>query len=241
MKNYLSYGGGVNSVAMYLLLCDEGIDFEPIFVNHGTDYPETYEYFDMFSEWADKKGYPKITILNPIVQGSDTLYNHCLKYKMVPSIMNRWCTSKWKIRPIMKYCETPCFQNIGIDFGERKRARISTNKGVENRYPLIEHELCRDDCKDIIKRHGLPVPMKSGCYICPFQRVSQWKELRMKHPDLFCQAEQLEKLNMDYRKSIGKKPLFLNEYPKARLRNVVEEKQLNLFPEYDYPPCQCML
>ena len=44
MKEYLSFGGGVNSTALMLLLLDEGIEFESVFVNHGGDYPETYEY-----------------------------------------------------------------------------------------------------------------------------------------------------------------------------------------------------
>lgn len=35
MKNYLSFGGGVNSVALYLLMEDMGIEFEAVFVNHG--------------------------------------------------------------------------------------------------------------------------------------------------------------------------------------------------------------
>lgn len=241
MKNYLSYGGGVNSVAMYLLFVEDERDFEPVFINHGTDWPETYEYFDMFSEWAEKKGYPAITLLSPVVQGSNTLFEHCEKYKMVPSMMNRWCTSNWKVMPLINYVDKPCFQNIGIDWGERKRAKISTSKGIENRYPLIEAEIDREGCKEIIKRHGLPVPMKSGCFICPYQRVSQWKDLRRRHPDLFCKAQQLEKLNIDYRIERGKKPLYLNQWPKATLASIVEERQMMLFPEDEYPPCQCGL
>jgi len=40
MKNYLSHGMGVNSTALMLLLADEGIEFESVFVYHGGDYPE---------------------------------------------------------------------------------------------------------------------------------------------------------------------------------------------------------
>jgi len=42
MKEYLSFGAGVNSVALYLLLQEKGIDFEAIFVNHETDLPEDF-------------------------------------------------------------------------------------------------------------------------------------------------------------------------------------------------------
>jgi len=39
MKKYLSYGGGVDSTAMMLMLLDQGEEFEAIFVDHETDYP----------------------------------------------------------------------------------------------------------------------------------------------------------------------------------------------------------
>jgi hypothetical protein len=237
MHNYMSYGGGVNSVAMYLLLAGEGSEFEPIFVNHGTDYPETYEYFEMFSEWIDRRGYPAITVLRP----AETLYDYSMKFRMVPSMMNRWCTRIFKLDLINGYIATPCFQNIGIDWGERKRAKISTNKGVENRYPLIEHEIDREGCKEIIRKAGLPVPMKSGCFICPYQRVAQWKYLRREHPDLFCRASELERINIEYRKECGKKPLYLNQWPKATLGSIVDEKQMRLFEVDEYPPCACGL
>ncbi|RLC23031.1 MAG: hypothetical protein DRH93_08360 [Deltaproteobacteria bacterium] len=58
MKNYLSFGGGVNSVAMMLLLLDQKAEFEAIFVDHETDWPETYEYFDMFQKWLKDHGLP---------------------------------------------------------------------------------------------------------------------------------------------------------------------------------------
>ena len=42
MRSYLSYGGGVNSVALYIDLTLRGYDFEATFVDHGCDWPETY-------------------------------------------------------------------------------------------------------------------------------------------------------------------------------------------------------
>ena len=37
MRNYLSFGGGVNSTAMLLLLLDEGWEFEAVYVDHGAE------------------------------------------------------------------------------------------------------------------------------------------------------------------------------------------------------------
>ena len=241
MKNYLSFGGGVNSVAMYLHLMDQGINFEAIFVDHGTDWPETYEYVEMFQGWLKDRERDPIRILKPLVTGYSNLYDYCLHYSIVPSFMFRWCTAKFKLRAIYKDIETPCLMMIGIDAGEAKRVKISSESGVENRWPLIEADITRAECEKIILAHGLPVPQKSGCFICPYQRPAQWKELRIRHPDLFCKAERLEKKNMEYRKSKGKKPLFLCQSPKASLRTIIKEKQVQVFKQDEYPPCECGL
>jgi len=247
MKKYLSFGGGVNSVAMMLMMLDQKQEFEAIFVDHETDYPETYEYFNMFQDWLVKNGHKEVKIIKPNEkrlkadkQGYSNLYDYFYSYSMVPSGFHRICTAKFKLNPIYEYVETPCFMLLGIDWGEVKRAKISTNKGIENRWPLIENEIDRQGCKDIIKAHGLPVPIKSGCYICPFQKRQQWIELRRNHPDLFCKAQQLEQRNMEYRKSRGKKPLTLSPTKKS-LKSLVDENQMNLFEQDNYPPCQCGL
>lgn len=265
MKKYLSFGGGVNSVAMMLMLLDQKEDFEAIFVDHGTDWPETYEYFEMFQEWLKDHGHDPITVLKPDVQGYGNLYDYYWKYKMVPSFMYRICSDKFKVRVVHKYVEKPCFMLIGFDTDEQKRAKISITKGIENRFPLLENEVSRDGCKKIIADHGLPIPMKSGCYICPYQRQNQWAELRTKHPGLFCQATKIEKRNMDERTRFNKeliilavryanaihpimilsllegRKVFALSASKKTIPALVNEDQLNLFEQDNYPPCQCGL
>jgi hypothetical protein len=50
----------------------------------------------------------------------------------------------------------------------------------------------RTDCRAIIATEGLPVPPKSGCYLCPFQSQGTWKRLAIAHPDLADNALALE-------------------------------------------------
>lgn len=71
-KEYLSFGGGVNSVALYLLLEQKGVEFEAIFVNHETDYPETYEYVDYLRD----QGF-KITEIKPNYEGYSKKKDYC--------------------------------------------------------------------------------------------------------------------------------------------------------------------
>lgn len=234
MKNYLSFGAGVNSVALYLLMQDMGIEFEAVYLDHGTDWPETREYVEMF-----RKKFP-LTVLAPEYKGHATIIGYCQQHKVTPSLQFRWCTGKFKTRPFERYVTSPCFVHLGIDAGEQHRARMSSVGGRENRYILIEEGIDRDGCKQIIKDHGLPVPRKSGCFICPFQRAAQWRELRRNHPDLFCMAQQLETAQNEQRIALGKPLMWYRDKP---LRAIANEKQSALpgFESMEYPPCQCGL
>jgi hypothetical protein len=236
LKNYLSMGFGVNSVALYLLMQDLGIEFEAIFINHGSDWPETYEYADYFID----SGRP-VTVVIPEYMGASTLLEYCQKKRMTPNRMRRWCTDQFKVRPLLKHMQKPCFSHIGIDAGESHRAKISSNSGIEQRYLLIEHGIDRQGCVDLIKNHGLKIPMKSGCFFCPFQRIGQWRALRRKHPDLFCTAQSLEKNENEARAERGKNPHYVvgKNMP---LENLINDKQTIIegFGN-EYPPFQCGL
>jgi len=240
MKNYLSFGGGVNSVALYLLMQDLGIEFEAVFVDHGGDWPETYEYVDYFIG----TGRP-VTILKPVVSGKNNLVEYCDNYRMIPSRFVRWCTQKWKVAPLNSYFKRPCFSHIGIDAGEAHRAKISTNDGIEKRYLLIEHEMDRNACIRLIESKGLKNPGKSGCWFCPFQRTSQWRRLRRKHPELFCKAIQMEENQNIGRIERGKeKPFFFREGTPLRMligEDILNQKALPGMEDLEYPPCQCGL
>lgn len=231
MKKYLSYGGGVNSTAMLLLLHDEKEDFESIYVNHGCDWPETKEYVKYIS------GRYPIKVLKCNVEGFDNLYEYSWHHKMIPSRARRWCTAKFKVNVINNYVEKPCFSLIGFSIDEDHRAKISSENGIENRFPLIERGIDRKRCIKIIQEHDLPVPIKSGCWFCPFQRVEQWRKLRRKHPNLYCEAKALEDREIKARRAINKGPLYLQKKP---LDKVVNESQEVLFDEMK-PPCHCGL
>lgn len=227
----------MNSTAMLLLLLDEGWEFESVYVDHGCDWPETRDYVQMMVE-----KYP-ITILKPQVRRHkhgkvyESLYDYCLDARITPSMKFRWCTKEFKVLVIEDYTTKPCFQLIGIDAGESHRAKFSCVNGVENRFPLIEYDIDRKGCIEIIKKHGLPVPMKSGCYFCPFQRGDQVRLLRRKHPELFCRMKKIEDQVVEKMARRGKPPHYIYRQP---LDVIVNERQSVMWPEMK-PPCTCGL
>lgn len=190
MKQYLSFGGGVNSTAMTLLLQDQGIDFEAVFVDTGNEWPETYEYLNYLRDegWA-------FTWLKPDVESTQSLYDYLLKYRILPSIFVRCCTSKFKTGPFNKYIEKPCTVFIGYDYGEYKKRHLRDKEDIIYKLPLVDYRMTRRACIGYIKKHGLRVPPKSGCWFCPFQGVKGFKRLRNTHPELYQRAIELEEAN----------------------------------------------
>jgi len=211
VKKYLSFGAGVNSTALLLLLKERGEEFETIFVDTGVELPETYEYID----YLKLKGF-EITILKPKVKGKngkfyDNLYKYCYDHKFLPSIFLRWCTYRFKLIPIWEYVEKPCMMYIGISYDEKHRTSKKgyydkKAKGIKPVYPLVEWKITRHDCIRIIKEHGLKIPEKSGCWLCPFQSKKRLLWLRNKHPELFQKIVELEKRRGD-RHSLKEKPI----------------------------------
>jgi len=198
MKIYLSHGMGVNSTALMLLLEDFGIEFENVFIDVGVEHPETYEYL----EYLQEQGY-EITILKPNVEGFDNLYEYCKHRRIVPGQFQRWCTDKFKIRTLREYIQTPAISFIAIDSGEQHRAfKKPIKQGVIHAYPLIDYRIDRRKCIKIIKEHGLKVPRKSGCWLCPFATKSEIRQLYLNYPDLYEKRKEIESLALN--KSGGK-------------------------------------
>ena len=249
MRRYVSCGGGVNSTAMIICMLNEGIEFdEIIFADTGAEWPETYEYIDYFTkEYLSKRGYV-VTIITSQGLGvrNESLLEHYQRLSIIPHRVRRSCTSDWKIKPLHRYYQTPCVQYLGIDAGEAHRAKPSRNDEIVSEFPLVEAGIDRKECERIIRKDGLCLPKKSGCYFCPFARIGQFKELYQSHPGLFNIVLDLEKAHeekfnqgKEVKYYIKDKPMW--EYAerfKAELE--AEDMQLELWDDpQDSMNCLC--
>lgn len=235
MKHYLSFGGGVNSTALMLLLLDRGVEFEAVYADHGADWPETREYVKML----DRLGYP-ITWLET-TRGDLSLYGYYWQYRMIPQRTVRACTRLYKLVPLSAYMTVPCVVYVGIASDEAHRIPrliAGQRKGEEKLFPLADEGIDRKGCIEIIGAHGLRVPMRSGCFICPNQRRSQWIYLRTVHPELYCRAKALEDRCNERMRELEREPFYLADRP---LDQVAMDEQSDLFGERDMRPCLCEL
>lgn len=199
-KYILSYGGGVNSVALlfYLLEHNKPLD-EVVFADTGGEIPETYQHIEIIKKILDDNN---ITFTKVKVK-SDLLYERCEKREVIPSQIWRWCTRDLKIRPIhAHYRNLKCdiFQYLGISYEERDRKKDSNKEYIKNLFPLIDEKITRDNCIDIISKNGVKLPSRSGCFFCPFNTISRWVEIYKNHKHLYEKAMSLEENSKFYPK-----------------------------------------
>lgn len=192
VHHVLSFGCGVNTVALMIHLVDNELPFdEAVFADTGGELPETYAYLPIASEYLKTHGKKLIIVRSK----NGALFDTCSRRRVVPSQVWRWSTRDYKITPIHAYYRSiggHINQYVGIAYDEITRMKGSNEPFITTLFPLVDAKLTRADCVRIIESEGLPVPPKSGCYFCPFNNLERWRELSHAHPELYRKAMRLE-------------------------------------------------
>ncbi|MBF0488456.1 MAG: phosphoadenosine phosphosulfate reductase family protein [Nitrospirae bacterium] len=234
VMNIVSYGGGVNSTAMTIFLINKSeVPDLIVFCDTGAELPATLEYVNYFSTWLKDNAGIEITTIRKDGEG---LYDYCFRKRLVPMRQYRWCTSDWKIKPFDRYLkqfEGDKIVYIGYDAGEdgRVTSALSNYKKYKRPtqvFPLHEADIDREGCINIIKVEGLRLPLKSGCFICPFTKKSAFREMKRNNPSLFQKA-------LDLEANCASGHVLRQGHPLTEIDNQCE---LNF--DYDTPqPCGC--
>lgn len=245
MTYWLSYGAGVNSTALLVLLVEGRLpQFDPwrvVFADTRDEKDATYAYIrDVVTPYLAAHGraletvYPKEGVLERWerlgVTGSRTL---------------RTCTSHGKRDPIEDHIAANGGgeQLIGIDAGELHRARPSRpGDPFPKHYPLVDLDIDRDGCEAVIRAAGLCVPPKSGCWHCPFLRVGAVLALAREQPERFARIEALEVRSIEmHPPGPGIVRAQWSDRPARywRERAADEGRQVPLFERDPEMPCAC--
>lgn len=117
----------------------------------------------------------------------------------------RQCTSEYKLAPINRKVRellgaaAPDYRRVPkgrvaeqwIGFSTDEIIRVSDNNGVSyvrKRYPLLELDMSRRDCRAWLDARGWGDTAKSACIGCPYHGNAQWRELRDNSPEEFADA-----------------------------------------------------
>jgi hypothetical protein len=199
-----AYGGGTNSTALLIEYVNRGMKVDLIiFSDTGAERPETYSFIDLFSQWLVDNNMPPITIVHP----NYTLESDCLRRKRLPALAYgfKTCSLQFKRQPQEKFMNNipaakmlwksggKVIKLMGYDAGEKGRALgKSGDEKYDCHYPLIDWDIWRDDCLEIIHDAGLPQPGKSSCFFCPSMKKREIMALVKDHPDLLQRALVIE-------------------------------------------------
>jgi len=199
-RSILSYGAGVNSTALMIILLDQKRPLdEVVFADTGAERPETYQYLKTARTYLHGHNVP----FQIVRSSSGSLYETCVRRRVIPSMVWRWCTRDYKIVPIYAYYRSlhaHINQYIGLAYDEIERMKDSKAAYVTNVYPLIDQQVTRAGCVHIIEQAGLPVPVKSGCYFCPFNSIEKWREIYRDQRSLYWKAAKLEETSKHFPK-----------------------------------------
>jgi len=202
----VAFGAGWNSTAMLIGMADRGIHVDAtLFSDTSAELPHTYRHVERMSDWCVKHALPQVTVVR--VSG-ENIEQNLLRRKALPSVAYgpkfKTCSQRFKIEPQEKWCNNwPRAREawdrgeliekcVGFDLDEPQRAKPFRDAKYVNRYPLIEWEWGLEECREAIRRAGLPSPGKSSCFFCPNRTASEFRLMREVYPEYIERAMALE-------------------------------------------------
>jgi hypothetical protein len=209
----LSFGGGVQSTAMILMILDGKLRKPDIIIHSdtGSEMPYTYELIDKIKPLIDKMGIP----FEIVTSHHGKLHEYYKSKSTVPVVGIRSCTVNFKILPQRRFIRkivgnkngkllAECW--LGITTDESRRKIDGELKWIKNKFPLLDLGISRKECIEINKKYGFHVK-KSGCFLCPYGGKKWFISLYRNNPDLFKICEEMEEAyQKKFRNDVGLVP-----------------------------------
>lgn len=238
-----SMGYGVQSVTLSVMAClgDTPMPDYAIFADPGWESAATYEYKSWFEVWAKERGLEIASVTNGNLR-NDAIANkrgaQMPLYSLIGTergMVNRQCTSEYKINPIRKEIKRrldvkngrevkePVGLVLGISLDEAIRMKDSPVGWIRHEYPLIDKRMTRGDCERYLDANAIPRPPKSACIGCPFRSDDAWRSLSS---DEMAEAVALDE---KIRTRKGMDSQFFLHAQRVPLREVVFDKTPDMF------------
>lgn len=219
-RKFMSFGGGVQSTAIVLLLLnkpeiftDKGITLPKhlIFADTGAEPPQVYEHISKIRQLLKDSSHKLYTVRSPkgSIDATEKNLGTVSWFTKNPdtgdkAILKRQCTHHFKITPIHnkireiiglrkgEKIDKPITLWLGISTDEQQRAKSSIEKWLTLEYPLLLIDWSRVDCT-IYNTYLLGYEVsKSSCYFCPFTNKNEWIRRKEHEPELFAKAVSLD-------------------------------------------------
>lgn len=198
-----NYGGGVQTAAIGVLICEGRIEKPDLtfIADTGRETQSTWDYLqNVMQPLMDQAG-----IQIEIVPHSEAIYDLYsekgdvqLPVYTSEGKLRNFCSGNWKRDVVTRrirreYPKHKCVQFIGFSKDEERRVFKQRRQWLDVRFPLIELGLTRNDCLQIIHKAGLSIPAKSACWMCPNRDDNEWLWIKQHYPDEWEKAIELDR------------------------------------------------
>lgn len=237
----MSMGAGIQTTAMLIAFWERYKNGVIIFADTGDELPETYWYIENYLKpFCKEKGLKWKTVKH---KHGFTLMQWCMKRKILPIRTRRWCTEDFKVKPINRFIRKlgarkrkPVIEDIGISADESQRANFSKKdvQYAKKEYPFLDcsPKITRNDCYKIILGNKWPLPPKSGCDFCMFQKRSTLRKM-LATPEGRARLEQINEMEKNDR-YYPNKPLIGKYVIDGMLRNDTLDNFIEQLPDEEY-------
>ena len=199
----LSYGGGVQTVAMVVLVL-RGLIARPdhiVIADTSREKSSTWDYLDEIVQPALEAEGMRVEIAAHDLATVD-LYAHngdlLLPVYTETGKLPTFCSNEWKKRVVQRWLRSRNVQqcNVWVGFSTDEKTRwdaANHDTGwYVRKFPLYEMGFSRADCLAVIQDYGWPEPHASACWMCPNMDDSEWYKMRRDYPADFAKAVELE-------------------------------------------------
>lgn len=203
-----SCGAGIQSTAIAVLICQGKLpkpDFA-FMADCGYESDRTYDYInrvlkpnlaeaDVDLQVVPSCEYVEVEIMDK--NGRCNLPAYRKNEDGTVSHLSTRCNGTWKQRVMKNWLReqgaTKVIDWVGISTDEARRAGKNTGLNwVTNAYPLIDLNMSRRDCVDLIRDAGWEMPLRTSCIMCPQRTLFEWVRLSVDCPEDFERACQME-------------------------------------------------
>jgi hypothetical protein len=206
-----SYGGGTQSIALWMLVEQGLLPMPEIIIMADTSreasrtwrYNWTHIFPRMYQAGANVHvaGHNLATV-DLYGKNGDLLIPAFTKVGKLPT----FCSNEWKTRVVRRYLKAlygksfACTMWLGMSIDEIERLKPSDVQWIEHHWPLCDMpvsghygvRMTRAACEQIVLDAGLPPPPKSACDICPHTTNDVWLKMKQDDPADFAEAVALD-------------------------------------------------
>jgi Phosphoadenosine phosphosulfate reductase family len=235
--NVLSFGGGVQTVAMLRMVIAKEMPRPDVvvFADTGDEKVATYRVLDREQRQAERAGIAFVRVDNGVklsdaMKRGDGVFSPAFtRSERGPGRMPfKSCTGRWKIEPIRRYLRSKGVERanvwLGMTTDEIHRVKPADVQWAANTHPFIERGVRRAECEGVLANLGLR-PVKSACVHCPNRTRRGWETIRA--------------VEADWTRAVAVDDAIRNAQPdcetfchtdRAPLTEVVQEPPPTLFP-----------